>query len=305
MKFLAGFVLIMFCWLSSRGTLAQEIFRWVDEKGTIHFADNLQSVPERYRNQTQKRSVTPFRETPPPVPATKSEQAKSSNTEKYAVPLKREGGHLLVDVKINGQSPVPFVVDTGAQSTTIPASVASRLGLSPVGSLPINIGGVGGVAQGRLIEVDSIAIGEIEVRNLDIIVTGDNPIPQGLLGADFLSRFQIDIRYSSDQMLIQPGNGPYGGYPGKWWQERFRRYHQLKRDYEQRIKIRKEQLRSSGINPDSINWESSANSSNNSTVQLISRDLKAHLDYLKISDNKITELERGAAQAGVPRDLLQ
>ncbi len=40
---------------------AQEMYRWVDEKGTIHFADDLSLVPERYRNQIEKRvpSQTP------------------------------------------------------------------------------------------------------------------------------------------------------------------------------------------------------------------------------------------------------
>jgi hypothetical protein len=32
----------------------QEIYRWVDEKGTIHFADDLSLVPERYQDQIQK-----------------------------------------------------------------------------------------------------------------------------------------------------------------------------------------------------------------------------------------------------------
>ena len=33
----------------------QEIYRWVDEKGTIHYADDLTLVPERYREYVQKR----------------------------------------------------------------------------------------------------------------------------------------------------------------------------------------------------------------------------------------------------------
>jgi hypothetical protein len=33
----------------------QEIYRWVDEKGTIHFVDDLTLVPEKYRDQVQKR----------------------------------------------------------------------------------------------------------------------------------------------------------------------------------------------------------------------------------------------------------
>ena len=34
----------------------QEVYQWVDEKGTVHFADDLSLVPERYREQVQKKS---------------------------------------------------------------------------------------------------------------------------------------------------------------------------------------------------------------------------------------------------------
>ena len=26
-----------------------EMYRWVDEKGTVHFTDDLSSIPEKYR----------------------------------------------------------------------------------------------------------------------------------------------------------------------------------------------------------------------------------------------------------------
>jgi hypothetical protein len=33
----------------------QEVYRWVDEKGTVHFVDDLSLVPEKYREQVQKK----------------------------------------------------------------------------------------------------------------------------------------------------------------------------------------------------------------------------------------------------------
>ncbi|MDP2972448.1 MAG: DUF4124 domain-containing protein, partial [Deltaproteobacteria bacterium] len=42
-------VLLSSVWIVS----AQEIYRWVDEKGTIHFADDFTLVPEKYRDQVQ------------------------------------------------------------------------------------------------------------------------------------------------------------------------------------------------------------------------------------------------------------
>ena len=42
---------------SSVLAFGQEIYRWVDERGTVHFADDLALVPERYRDQVQKTDV--------------------------------------------------------------------------------------------------------------------------------------------------------------------------------------------------------------------------------------------------------
>ncbi|NWG01547.1 MAG: DUF4124 domain-containing protein [Syntrophaceae bacterium] len=45
---------------------AKELYRWIDEKGTVHFSDDGSSVPEKYRNQIEKKpveeEVTPPRE---------------------------------------------------------------------------------------------------------------------------------------------------------------------------------------------------------------------------------------------------
>ena len=35
----------------------QEIYQWVDEKGTVHFTDDPGQIPERYRDQALKRET--------------------------------------------------------------------------------------------------------------------------------------------------------------------------------------------------------------------------------------------------------
>lgn len=54
-------VLTLSAWIVN----GQEIYRWVDEKGTIHFADDFTLVPEKYRDQIQKRKSS---EKPSPAP---------------------------------------------------------------------------------------------------------------------------------------------------------------------------------------------------------------------------------------------
>jgi len=54
------FVGLIFYYASSLG---QEVYRWVDEKGVIHFADDLALVPEKYQGQVQKKAIP---QEPPP-----------------------------------------------------------------------------------------------------------------------------------------------------------------------------------------------------------------------------------------------
>jgi hypothetical protein len=43
---------------------AKEVYKWVDEKGTIHFSEDESSVPEKYREQLEKKSVPKEAEPP-------------------------------------------------------------------------------------------------------------------------------------------------------------------------------------------------------------------------------------------------
>jgi hypothetical protein len=36
---------------------AKEVYKWVDEKGTVHFSEDESSVPEKYRDQVEKKSM--------------------------------------------------------------------------------------------------------------------------------------------------------------------------------------------------------------------------------------------------------
>lgn len=54
---------------------SQEIYQWVDDKGTVHFADDPTLVPEKYRDQVQKRRV-PKESPPAPAPVPQAEKMK-------------------------------------------------------------------------------------------------------------------------------------------------------------------------------------------------------------------------------------
>ncbi len=47
----ALFIILAILVASSYG----ETYRWVDEKGTVHFTDDLSTIPEKYRSNAETR----------------------------------------------------------------------------------------------------------------------------------------------------------------------------------------------------------------------------------------------------------
>ena len=298
-KFFWSLLLLVLCRPISEAA-ANEFFRWFDEKGTLHFADNLNSVPEPYRKTSHEGRATPVLER---AITSKSELPKIPDPQRYTLPLTWEGGRLFVDAKINDRIPIRYIVDTGANMTIIPASLASLLGFDR-NSLSIDVRGVGGVIEGRLIEVDSLKVGAAEARNFDMIVIEDSLGGTALLGADFLSRFRMEINYSRGQMVLHSGEGPYDGYPAAWWQEKFRFYERLKRTYEQRIGQNQGHIRSfgagaAGRNPE-VRYGGAA-----AVRQPVADEIKAHEHYLGILAKKIASLQIRANRVALPQAFRQ
>ncbi len=80
--FFVPVILLMFC-LSAYG---QQLYRWVDEKGTVHFSDDLTLVPDRYRNQVEKKQLPKEPDSSPAAPS----QRTGIKTEPPTPPAKRD-----------------------------------------------------------------------------------------------------------------------------------------------------------------------------------------------------------------------
>ena len=134
------------------------------------------------------------------------------------LPLTGGGGVMLVAAEING-SPVTMIVDTGAQWTTITPETVTRLNL-PRDSWN------GGLHQGVATyssNVNAVArsfkIGGIELDNRSLSVAplapGNAVSPQfaGLLGADFLFQFDLDIDLPHHTLTLYRNGGCGAGVP--------------------------------------------------------------------------------------------
>ena len=52
-----------------------EVYKWLDEKGTVHFTDDNSRIPEKYEKQVEKRS---FSENPKPMTEEKKTEGKTA-----------------------------------------------------------------------------------------------------------------------------------------------------------------------------------------------------------------------------------
>lgn len=129
------------------------------------------------------------------------------------LPVHERQGHLFVDAQISGK-PANLVFDTGAFATILTPAAARRLGLNPspnakIAELAFGAGppdgvvgseilGFGRVAKQSVYMADAVRVGNILDENValrvaDIGVDRFEVPADGLLGEDFLGRFDIDI----------------------------------------------------------------------------------------------------------------
>lgn len=146
------------------------------------------------------------------------------------VPLVESARRYLAPVKINGETRL-FIVDTGAEKTLLTPAAADALQLGSDTSHTERIGGAGesvGPQYDRVVE--SLALGPSEWVHLRLPTaklsisgqTGTSPPVAGLLGADILSRYDVELDFPAKTMKLYsaqnclgrfaPWTGDYNAY---------------------------------------------------------------------------------------------
>ncbi len=259
-----------------------EMYKWVDEKGTVHFTDDLSSIPGKYRENVEERKTPkgmPDQEltekpAPPPV-------QKSSEPQGFEVDLVRRNELWLAEVILNDRLKRYFIVDTGASFTLISRQIADELGIiigenSP--SIPAST--VSGFILTPLVTLSSIRVGKAEIKDVDVAVY-TMPSGSGLLGNSFLNKFRVMIDSVNGKMILHPLQGipspdRPGGYGKDYWVGQFRYYNRNLAELKQ-LKTKYE--RSGG-----------------------GSELRRVNSALQYFESRLSELERRASFAGVPRN---
>ncbi|WP_158628830.1 aspartyl protease family protein [Dyella choica] len=118
------------------------------------------------------------------------------------VPFTPYGGLIMVDVSINGEKPLPFLLDTGGLNLLTPAA-AHKLGIDGAGHLAVQ--GVGEATQSmQVAQVKSYRLGRVELDEQRFLIValpplltdrGEREPIAGLIGYELLRRFVTRIDY--------------------------------------------------------------------------------------------------------------
>ena len=283
MRFLISFVIVLAVLVASS---YGEMYKWVDEKGTVHFTDNFSSIPEKYRPAAETRN--PSEETPTLQP---QEISKPSLPEKIPEPpgttvdLTRSGELFFTEVVLNERMKQHFIVDTGASFTVISREAAKELGVTIDEGTPfIPVATASSVMFNPLVTLKSVRVGDAEVENLDVLVHNLPGGSAGLLGNSFLSKFKVVLDSINGKMTLYslqgtPSADRPGGYGRDFWVSQFRLY---TRAIDELKKIKRK-------------YEGGGSSS----------ELVRVNNAIRYFENRLSELERKASFAGVPRSWRQ
>jgi len=121
-------------------------------------------------------------------------------------------GRITIPLSVNGH-PMQFMVDTGAVISVMGTSPANALGLRQ-SSLPYGnyLQFYDRVRLTKLVAPDSIVLGGASVHDWQFLVSPDFMLPgdaSGLLGADVLRAFDVDIDYAHGKLnLFSPDHCP-------------------------------------------------------------------------------------------------
>jgi clan AA aspartic protease (TIGR02281 family) len=263
-----------------------ELYRWIDEKGTIHFTDDTSKIPDKFRSNAESRrspkEAPPAEERERLIPgAVFSLPVNPPEPKSIEVPLFRKHELLLTEVVLNGRVKRNFIIDTGASFSLINKQTASELGIVIDENTPVLMTtSVTDVVLTPLVTLKSMQVGSAEVENVEALVYTMASGTEGLLGNSFLNRFRVIVDSLQGKMTLVPHQGDPspdrpGGYGKDYWVGRFRFYHGFL-----------EQLKKA-----KAHYE----------IRMARSELNRVNNAIRYFENQLGELDRRASFAGVPR----
>ncbi len=120
---------------------------------------------------------------------------------------------MTVEVFINGHGPFAFVVDTGADRSTVSTTLAAQLGLEQGPDVMLH--GVGGSALTPTAKVPLMVAGDSRMRDAELPVLPPERLGvDGLLGVDMLDNRNVIMDFRRKRLEIRRSTPMTAAYPG-------------------------------------------------------------------------------------------
>jgi len=120
-----------------------------------------------------------------------------------AVPYFQSGGSMVVAGSVNGV-PLHFIVDTGASLVVIPPAIAEQAGLQAETGQMIRLQTANGQVSAPMVNVETIAVGELTRRDVTAVIQNFADGHTGLLGMSFLSAYKMTVDHENQLLLLEP-----------------------------------------------------------------------------------------------------
>lgn len=204
----------------------------------------------------------------------------------FEIPIKIKGEVAVAEVILNGRDKHEFTVDTGASFTNISWRMAKDLDITIDENTPfLPILTASALVFNPLVTIRSLRVGEADVENVDVTISDLPGDKGGLLGNSFLYKFKVVLDPINGKMTLFPLQGEPspdrpGGYGKDYWVSRFRFYRTIL-----------ERLKRIKTTYERVDWSSEMKASLNRVNNSI-----------KYFENQLSELDRKASFAAVPRN---
>lgn len=123
----------------------------------------------------------------------------------FAAPTQTDRiGRILAPVMVNGKGPFRFVLDTGANFSTVSPLLVDALGLEISADQVRLVHGVTGSAYVPTVMIDKLEAGtlRIEARNMPVVTTSINLQAHGILGVAGLQEARVFVDFRRDSVVI-------------------------------------------------------------------------------------------------------
>ena len=142
-----------------------------------------------------------------PIPPAPADPAPQSIDDLVTLDLSEDGvGRMTVPVRVNGQGPFPFMVDTGADHSVLSQELAAMLGLPPAGI--VHVAGIAGVQDRPLAKVARLEVGGRVLSDAPMALLPRRHLGAlGYVGLDSLKGQRLAIDFVRRQMEVRRSRG--------------------------------------------------------------------------------------------------